>query len=88
MKGFKFDEKLKGNLDWIAWYQIGKMKGSFVYIDKTLMCHRIHEESETSKTISNNTRSQEDLETLELFWPKWMAKLLMRQYVKSQNSNN
>ncbi len=83
-----FKEKLKGNLDWIAWYQIGKMKGSFVYIDKTLMCHRIHEESETSKTISNNTRSQEDLETLELFWPKWMAKLLIRQYVKSQNSNN
>ena len=88
LNGFKFDEKLKGNLDWIAWYQIGKMKGSFVYVDKPLMCHRIHEESETSKTISNNTRSQEDLETLEIFWPKWIAKLLMRQYVKSQNSNN
>lgn len=87
LNGFKFDEKLKGNLDWIAWYQIGKMKGSFLYVDKPLMCHRIHEESETSKTISNNTRSQEDLETLEIFWPKWMAKLLMRQYVKSQNSN-
>ena len=87
LNGFKFDEKLKGNLDWIAWYQIGKMKGSFVYVDKPLMCHRIHEESETSKTISNNTRSQEDLETLEIFWPKWFAKILMKQYVKSQKTN-
>ena len=87
LNGFKFDEKLKGNLDWIAWYQIGKMKGSFVYVDKPLMCHRIHEESETSKTISNNTRSKEDLETLEIFWPKWFAKILMKQYVKSQKTN-
>jgi glycosyl transferase, probable teichoic acid biosynthesis protein len=51
------------------------------------MCHRIHEESETSKTISNNTRSKEDLETLEIFWPKWFAKILMKQYVKSQKTN-
>ena len=52
------------------------------------MCHRIHEESETSKTIADNTRSKEDLYMYQLFWPNWIAKLLMRQYVKSQKTNN
>ena len=33
------------------------------------MCHRIHEESETSKTIADNTRSKEDLYMYQLFWP-------------------
>lgn len=51
------------------------------------MCHRIHEESETSKTIADNTRSKEDLYMYELFWPKWVAKGLMKQYVKSQKTN-
>ena len=53
-----------------------------------LMCHRIHQESETSKTISDNTRSREDLETFEIFWPRWIARLIMKLYVKSQKTNN
>ena len=52
------------------------------------MCHRIHQESETSKTISDNTRSREDLETFEIFWPRWIARLIMKLYVKSQKTNN
>ena len=83
-----FTVRYRSDEDWEAWERISKLKGDFLYDSTIQMGHRIHEESETSKAISNNTRSQEDLETLELFWPKWMAKLLMRQYVKSQNSNN
>ena len=83
-----YNENLKGNLDWIAWYKIGNMNGSFSFVPKGLMCHRIHQESETSKTISDNTRSKEDLETFEIFWPKWIARLIMRQYVKAQKSND
>ena len=64
------------------------MNGSFSFVPKGLMCHRIHQESETSKTISDNTRSKEDLETFEIFWPKWIARLIMRQYVKAQKSND
>ena len=85
---YNLDENLKGNLDWVAWYKIGNMNGSFSFVPKGLMCHRIHQESETSKTISDNTRSKEDLETFEIFWPKWIARLIMRQYVKAQNSND
>ena len=84
---FRFDETLRGNLDWIAWYQIAQMKGHFTFVNEKLMCHRIHSESETSKTIADNTRTNEDLETLKLFWPNWIAKLIMRFYVKSQNTN-
>ncbi|MGT2847154.1 glycosyltransferase [Streptococcus massiliensis] len=84
---FKFDENLRGNLDWIAWYHLAQKSGRFVYVDKKLMCHRIHSDSETSKTIEDNTRTAEDLETLKLFWPNWIAKFIMKFYVKSQNSN-
>ncbi len=60
----------------VAWYPDWKNEGSLYKFGKPLI-PSYSEESETSKTISNNTRSKEDLETLELFWPKWMAKLLM-----------
>ena len=87
LKNFFFDEGMRVSLDWYAWYKISEYKGRFAYVSDKLMCHRIHGESETSKTIADNTRSKEDLYMYELFWPKWIAKLLMRQYVKSQNSN-
>ena len=87
LKNFFFDEAMRVSLDWYAWYKISEYKGRFAYVSDKLMCHRIHGESETSKTIADNTRSKEDLYMYELFWPKWMAKLLMRQYVKSQLSN-
>ena len=51
------------------------------------MGHRIHEESETSIIIGDNARSQEDYEMYCKFWPKWIAKLLVNVYSKSQDSN-
>ena len=38
------------DLDWDAWSRIAEMKGAFVYIHRSLMCHRIHEQSETNQT--------------------------------------
>lgn len=88
LKDFKFDEKMRVSLDWYAWYQISQYKGRFTYIPDKLMCHRIHEESETTKTISDNTRTKEDMEMYQLFWPKWVANLLNKFYVKSQETNS
>ena len=88
LKDFQFDEKMRVSLDWYAWYKINQYPGQFVYVPEKLMCHRIHEESETSKTISDNTRTIEDQMMYEKFWPKWIADLLMKQYVKSQKTNN
>lgn len=76
------------SLDWYAWYKISAYKGCFAYISKKLMCHRIHGESETTKTISDNTRTKEDLFMYQLFWPKWVANLINKAYMKSQDSNS
>ena len=76
------------SLDWYAWYKINEYKGSFLYIPDALMCHRIHQESETTKTISDNTRTKEDLYMYNLFWPKWFSRVIMKFYVKSQDTNH
>lgn len=88
LKNFQFDEEMRVSLDWYAWYKISQYQGRFVYIPEALMCHRIHEDSETTKTISDNTRSKEDLFMYDLFWPKWFSRFIMKFYVKSQDTNH
>lgn len=83
-----FDEKHKVSLDWAAWEKISKYKGQFIYDDKVLMYHRIHEESQTTENIVNNVRSEEDFEMFCRFWPRWIAKIIHHFYSKSENSNN
>ena len=87
VKGFRFDEEWRVSLDWLAWYHLAKFDGRFVYVPKKLMCHRIHEDSETSNTISDNTRTKEDYMMFKLFWPNGLAKCLNRFYKKSQDTN-
>ncbi|QGX47171.1 glycosyltransferase [Streptococcus equinus] len=88
LSDFEFDEEMKTSLDWYAWYTIStQYKGRFSYIKEPLMFHRIHEESETTATISNNTRTNEDLQMYQLLWPKAIANFLIKFYQKSQNSN-
>ena len=82
-----FETSMKCDLDWQAWERISRQKGSFYYDSKILMYHRIHEESETTHLIGDNTRSREDLEMLNKFWPSGIARLINRAYSKSQQSN-
>lgn len=82
-----FETSMKCDLDWQAWERISKQKGSFYYDSKILMYHRIHEQSETTHLIGDNTRSREDLEMLNKFWPAGIARLINRAYSKSQKSN-
>ncbi len=79
---------MKCDIDWYAWEQLSKLKGEFVYVTKPLMTHRIHEESTTTKILQDNARIKEDIEMFQKFWPPFIAKLLSKLYVKSQNSNN
>lgn len=87
LKNFSFDLNWSTNLDWDAWENLSRRKGRFAYINKPLMLHRIHKESETSNTIINNQRAEEDLEMLYKFWPPNIAKFIFRQYTKSEKSN-
>lgn len=82
-----FSVKFRANEDWQAWERLSHLKGSFIYINKPLMYHRIHEESETSIIIGTNDRTKEDYEMFCMFWPKPIAKMLTRLYAASQKSN-
>lgn len=82
-----FETSMKCDLDWQAWEHISRLKGSFYYDSKILMYHRIHEQSETTHLIGDNTRSREDLQMLNKFWPSGIARLINRAYSKSQQSN-
>ena len=82
-----FSTSLKCDLDWDQWERLSRKKGAFVYCPKQLVLHRIHRESETSKLIGDNTRTKEDIEILDRFWPKPIALLVERFYKKSQDSN-
>ena len=78
----------KSNVDWFAWEKLSKQKGFFVYINKKLMMHRIHEESETTKIINDNIRTNEDFEIFIKFWPKFIAKILAKIYKRGEQSNS
>lgn len=82
-----FESGYKSDLDWQAWEKLSRLKGSFVYCNSVLMLHRIHEESATTQIIAESNRTKEDYDMYCKFWPKWIAKLLIRFYAKSQDSN-
>ena len=78
---------MKCDLDWDTWDKLSKYKGRFLYINKELMAHRIHEESETSNLIENNIRLEEDFLMLQRYWPKPIAKFIMKFYGKAIETN-
>lgn len=88
LQNFKFSNQFKCDLDWLAWENISKQRGDFMYSPNILMSHRIHEESTTTELIENNVRYKEDYEMFNLFWPKFISDILIRFYSKSLNSNN
>lgn len=79
---------LKCDLDWETWYELSKLDKDFLYINKELMQHRIHDQSETSNLIENNIRLEEDYEMFKKFWPRPIAKLLMHFYKGAIKTNN
>jgi len=82
-----FKPGLKSNLDWEAWEQLSRSKGSFVYSRRILLWHRIHAESETTRTIESQQRTNEDFIVFRKFWPTPFAKILSRIYALSERSN-
>lgn len=83
-----FEGDMRSNIDWQAWEVLSRREGSFVYIHKVLMAHRIHAESTTSEIIGENKRREEDIYMLRKFWPGWVANLIEHFYSKSEDSNS
>lgn len=88
LRNFRFDPSMSVSLDWDAWERISALDGSFCYVAKPLMLHRIHELSETTNAIQDNRRSREDLRMLRRFWNRTFAQLIFRFYSRSQDSNH
>ncbi|MCI9447137.1 MAG: glycosyltransferase [Lachnospiraceae bacterium] len=83
-----FVSEFRSNLDWEEWEKLSREKGEFVYSTEAMTFHRVHEGSETSNTIrEGNIRAKEDYAMFRKFWPTWMAKLLMRFYIKGEKLN-
>lgn len=83
-----FNNHFRTNEDWEAWEKLSKIKGSFVFCNAPLTYHRIHEDSETSATIRETGRGNEDIEMFRKFWPKFIAKLIAKWYGTSEKSND
>lgn len=74
--------------DWEAVTRLAKRKGEFQYIPKPLVGHRIYEESQTTNTIASGARLKEDYAVLRSYWPKSIARLILKYYAKSMDSNS
>ncbi len=82
------ESDFKSNIDWITYIEFAKKSGEFIYITKALMEHRIHENSTTTKVINDDTKHKEDLIIFNMFWPQFIANILLRVYSTSEKSNN
>lgn len=82
-----FSTGFRSNEDWEAWEKLSRLKGDFIYDKNIMMYHRIHEDSETSAIIQENGRSMEDMQLYSKFWPKPIAKILVKLYASGQKSN-
>ena len=73
--------------DWEAWERLYRLRGDFVFCPRRLCFHRIHGESETSRVLSENKRSEEDYIMFRKFWIRPIASMLNRFYSIGQKSN-
>lgn len=87
LSDFSFSPDFTVALDWYAWYQLANRKGSFVYINKNLVSHRIHEESETTAKLSDGIRKQEELQMFRMMWGKRMAAFISWVYTLGHADN-
>lgn len=76
------------DVDWYAWEKLSKLKGKFTFVNKCLMGHRVHEGSTTTEIINERVRTKEDIIMFQKFWPKNIALLLNKFYIKAEDSNN
>lgn len=81
-----FREKYKASMDWDLWERLSKQEGSFVYIKDVLLYHRMNDDNQTVKLLNtSNVRYENEFDIFCRFWPKPIAKLIMKFYSKAAN---
>jgi len=84
---FSFSEAFSINMDWAAWLGFARREGDFLYVKRTLMAHRIHAASATTKGIEDMKRADEDVRMFRQIWGKAMGGILASLYSMSYKSN-
>ncbi len=79
-----FESGFRACMDWDLWERLSRQKGSFVYVDKILLQHRMNDDNQTSLLLKGSTsRYDEELSILRRFWPQPIAKAIMHFYSKA-----
>lgn len=79
-----FREEFKASMDWDLWERLSKRKGSFAYVSKVRLYHRMNDENQTSKLFKgDNPRYDEEYNIFKRFWPDFIAKFIMKFYSKA-----
>ena len=73
---FRFPDGLQSNLDWMAWLELARRPGGFVYVRENLISKGVHSASETTAAIANSVRDREDRALFEILWPRLLAAAL------------
>lgn len=87
LHGFTFSTKYNYNVDWCAWLELSRKDGAFGFINKKLMKHRLHRDSETSIQIKSNSRKQEEQKILEMIWGKYIGGFISYIYLWGHKDN-
>lgn len=81
-----FREKYRASMDWDLWERLSKQEGSFVYVKAVLLYHRMNDDNQTVKLLNTtNSRYEEEYEIFCRFWPKFIARLILKFYSKAAN---
>jgi hypothetical protein len=77
---FRFPAGFQTNLDWMAWLELARRPGGFVYVREKLVSKGVHAGSETTATIANRAREREDRAIFDALWPRPVAAALSAFY--------
>ncbi len=84
---FRFPGGFQTNLDWMAWLDLARRPGGFVYVHERLVSKGVHAGSETTATIANRAREREDRALFEALWPRPVAAGLAMLYRLGYRAN-
>jgi hypothetical protein len=84
---FRFPDGFQTNLDWMAWLDLARRPGGFVYVRERLVSKGVHAGSETTATIANRAREREDRALFDTLWPRPVAAALATLYKFGYRAN-
>jgi glycosyltransferase involved in cell wall biosynthesis len=84
---FRFPGGFQTNLDWMAWLELARRPGGFVYVRQRLVSKGVHDGSETTVTIASRAREREDRALFDALWPRPIAVVLAALYKFGYRAN-